>query len=101
MDQPESGIVSIPEGERIVHRSELFDVRIIQKKTQVGMTKDVYLLEVAVEDKDPLLLQQAWVMVEQDIYNQVEKGERVKLRLYEHPNGQWTKMPPVIGGSNG
>jgi hypothetical protein len=40
-------------------------------------------------------------MVEKDIYDLVEQGERVKLRLYEHPNGQWTKMPPVLGGPRG
>lgn len=96
MEGQGQGEVIIPQGEKIIHRSELFDVRITAKDIKQGLTKDIYLLLVLVLENDPLVEREAWVMVEKDIYDSVEAGDQVKLRLYEQSDGRWTRNPPVL-----
>ncbi len=89
------GMISIPTGERIIHRSELFDAVIIQKNIQTGWTKDIFILSLMLQEDDPLVHREATVAVEKDIFYSVDKGEKVKLRMYEQADGSWTKMPPT------
>jgi hypothetical protein len=92
------GSLVLPQGDKILHESDLFRVRIVDKRIQPGVTRDLYLLDVRLEDRDPMLVETATVMVEPGIWEDVDVGERVQLRCYKHPDGVWRDRPPVVGG---
>lgn len=97
MDEEQKGeTVELPVGEKIVFKSELFDVRVLDKTIKTGMTKDIFMLKCLVLDDDPLIDREAWVTVEKEVYYVVDRGEKVKLRLYEQEDGRWQRMPPKV-----
>lgn len=96
MSAPEqAGTVIIPEGEKLVYKSELFDVVIRSKRIDPGLTRDRHLVEVELLEQDPLIQRIATLDIPQDIWSQLDVGERVKARLYEHPDKRWLPLPPA------
>lgn len=95
MSDPTSSLI-LPTGEKIMHRSDLFRVEVLGKECRIGLTKDSHILHIKLLENDPNVQREAWVLVPADVYQSVEKGERLQARLYEHPDGTWNVNPPVV-----
>lgn len=92
---PAPGTIIIPDGEKLVYKSELFDVIIRAKQQAPGLVRDRFLVTVELVEQDPALLRSAVVDVPEAIWRDLEEGERCQARLYEQPDGQWTTKPPA------
>jgi ABC-type molybdenum transport system ATPase subunit/photorepair protein PhrA len=92
----ETGTLIIPEGEKILHRSELFDVIVRGKHKSKGLVRDRYTVSVELIEQDPMLERIALMDIPYDVWSQLSVGERVKARLYEQPDKKWTTKPPSL-----
>lgn len=91
----EPGVVYIPEGEKLVYKSELFDVVIRSKSQGEGFTRNHFYVLVELLEHDPLLERTVVLEIPEDVWHQLEIGERAKARLYEQPDKRWTTRPPA------
>ena len=91
----ETGILVIPEGEKLYYKSELFDVIVRAKHKAQGIIRDRFLVAVELLDHDPLLERTALLDIPQDVWEQLSIGERAKARLYEQPDRRWATKPPA------
>jgi hypothetical protein len=89
-----AGTIIIPEGEKILYKSELFDVIVRGKHKSKGLFRDRYLVSVELLEQDPLLERIALMDIPHDVWLDLTIGERVKARLYEHPDKSWKSKPP-------
>lgn len=89
------GTFVIPEGEKLIYKSELFDVVVRGKSMTEGFTRDHYYVQVELLEQDPLVERLVTVEITQDVWQQLEIGERAKARLYEQPDKRWTTRPPA------
>lgn len=94
------GQVVIPVGEKLIHKSDLFDVRIRERTQAVGLLgRTRFFLLVEILEQDPLLQRMALLEVPEDVWRSVSVGEQAQARLYEDPNTkQWSHVPPVSHG---
>lgn len=95
MSAEEQGTVIIPTGEKLIWKSELFDVIVRSKHKQVGVVRDRFIVAVELLDNDPLLERVALLDIPEDVWRDLHPGERVKARLYEQPDKRWTTKPPT------
>lgn len=93
---PESGQVLIPTGEKIIFKSELFDVQIVNKHKATGITRVKHYLVVEILEDDPSVEKLATLETTEEVYQSVSIGERVKARLYQQPDQRWTTTPPSL-----
>jgi hypothetical protein len=93
--QEEGGTVIIPDGEKIIYKSELFDVIVRGKHKSKGIVRDRYLVAVELLEHDPLLERTALLDIPEDVWKQLTIGERAKARLYELPDKTWSTKPPA------
>lgn len=91
----EPGTVIIPDGEKLIYKSELFDVIVRAKRKAPGLVRDRFLVAVELIEQDPLLERTALLDVPEEIWKDLSEGERCQARLYEQPSGQWSTKPPV------
>lgn len=93
--QEDAGTVIIPTGEKIIYKSELFDVIVRSKHKSKGLVRDRYLVAVELLEQDPLLERIALLDIPEDVWKVLEVGERAKARLYEMPDKTWSTKPPA------
>lgn len=95
MSAEEQGTVIIPTGEKLIYKSELFDVIVRSKHKNVGLVRDRYIVAVELLENDPLVERIALLDIPHDVWRELEIGERVKARLYEQPDKTWSTKPPA------
>jgi hypothetical protein len=88
------GTLVIPEGEKLIHRSELFEVVVRSKHRSRGLFRDRFMVAVELVEGDPLLQRVAVLDIAEDVWRQLEAGERAQARLYEQADRSWTTLPP-------
>lgn len=95
--EPETTTVEIAEEGSVLHKSELFDVRITAKRKLAGLTRDRYIVAATVLDSDPTLQKNLMIDIPQDVWESLEVGEKVLARLYYHESlNKWLTRPPSI-----
>lgn len=90
-----AGTVIIPDGEKIIYKSELFDVVVRGKHRSKGIVRDRYLVSVELLEQDPMLERTALLDIPEDVWKSLTIGEKAKARLYEMPDRTWSTRPPV------
>lgn len=91
----ETGTFIIPATDKLVYKSELFDVIVRSKHKSKGLTRDRFIIAVELLDQDPLLERVAVLDIPEDIWRELGVGEKAKARLYEHPDHRWLTTPPT------
>jgi hypothetical protein len=88
--------IVLPLGEKLVHKSELFKARVESKYVQSGLTRDMHRVLLTLLESDPNVTRTALVAIAEQDYQDIEVGETVQIRLYEHEDGKWLTNPPII-----
>lgn len=89
-----TGSLILPEGDHRTFTSELFPAVITDKTLQSGFVRDRYRVTVDLLDQDPVLQRTAVLDVAQEVWASLGVGEKVQVRLYQHPDQQWKSLPP-------
>lgn len=95
------GAVVIPTGEKRTFVSELFSALVLDKAVQSGFTRDRYTLTVELLEQDPNVVRTATVEVIERDWRDVDRGDRVLIRLYQHADKTWTPIIPDIPPATG
>lgn len=93
VDAEHASTVTIPDGEKLTYKSELFEVVVRGKHRHPGITRTRFLVVVELLENDPLIQRTALLEVPEAVWKDIDVGEKAQARLYENPDKTWTPTP--------